>query len=146
MYRLLPLLLVSLVYGGTQMVYYPDDNGNVIYNNKVYNVQPPFAAPLGSIQAPNRFNEGNSTYVIKQIQIPPRGTPEYQQFVTNAISTGLIKLTMAVNKVIKQQSRNQYNNIVFAPVSMAGMLKLANIIGFPRYTFLSLINYACESG
>ncbi|XP_044748515.1 serine protease inhibitor 28Dc isoform X2 [Coccinella septempunctata] len=123
MYRLLALLLVSLVDGSTQMVYYPDDNGNVIYNNQAYPVQPPMA-PFGSFQAPNRFNEGKSTEVTKQVRIPPRGTPEYELFVTNAISTGLMKLTVAVNKVITSQSSNQYNNIVFAPVSMAASLAL----------------------
>ncbi|XP_045480349.1 serine protease inhibitor 28Dc [Harmonia axyridis] len=123
MYRILPLLLVSFAHGNKQMVYYPDDDGNVIYNNKAYHVQSPLV-PFGSFEGPNRFNQGHGASVTKHVQIPPRGTPEYEAFVTEAISSGLMKLTVAINKVITNQSRNQYNNIVFAPVSVAASLAL----------------------
>lgn len=105
------------------MVYYPDDDGNVIYNNKAYHVQSPLV-PFGSFEGPNQFNQGHGASVTKHVQIPPRGTPEYEAFVTEAISSGLMKLTVAINKVITNQSRNQYNNIVFAPVSVAASLAL----------------------
>lgn len=51
-----------------------------------------------------------------------RGTLEYEKRVDNIISSGILKLAVAIEKTLLETSSNNYENIVIAPVSIAGIL------------------------
>ncbi|KAK9886887.1 hypothetical protein WA026_019145 [Henosepilachna vigintioctopunctata] len=119
------LLIVVITQLHAQQLYYPDEDGNVVYNTKPYQNQ---NQPLPSMYPPpsaSRLDTYNNSQMSPiQGPIPTRGTPEYDRYVDRIISTGLVKLTLAMKKVITRQAEDQYNNIVFAPVSMAASLAL----------------------
>lgn len=49
-----------------------------------------------------------------------RGTSLYEEYVDKIIATGILKLTLAVEKAIISSSPNSFDNVVFAPVGIAG--------------------------
>lgn len=51
-----------------------------------------------------------------------KGSPEYETVIDSIISEGIAKTTLAINRVILETSRSNYDNIVFAPVSISGKI------------------------
>lgn len=52
-----------------------------------------------------------------------RGTLEYEKRVDNIISSGILKLALAVETTLIKSSATNYENVVIAPISIAGNLK-----------------------
>ncbi|KAL3267200.1 hypothetical protein HHI36_011336 [Cryptolaemus montrouzieri] len=120
---LFSILLVTFAQLSAQKVYYQNENGEVVDSeNHAYNFKSvpaqssPVELPINGVD--DKYSDSVNTL------IPKRGTQAYEKFVNHAISSGLMTFTLAVKKVITNQSRKQYDNIVFAPVSMAGSLAL----------------------
>ncbi|CAH0561227.1 unnamed protein product [Brassicogethes aeneus] len=63
-----------------------------------------------------------------------RGTQEYEQAVDQIISNGILKTTLAINKVIASSAKDHARNIVFAPMSITGALALI-LLGSNGKTF-----------
>ncbi|KAJ8982103.1 hypothetical protein NQ317_010961 [Molorchus minor] len=83
--------------------------------------------------------DGGLTSMDNSVRIPPhvnlteiRGTSLYEKFVDRIISGGVTKLTLAINTILN--SRRGSDNIVFAPVSIAGALALV-LLGSNGKTF-----------
>lgn len=49
-----------------------------------------------------------------------RGTTMYESYVEKVISSGIAKLTLAINKVLLHGRSGNHHNIVFAPLSIGG--------------------------
>lgn len=105
-------LLVTVAYAAAQKetVYFPDEQGGLMDGDNVVNLPPNL----------------NLTEM--------RGTTLYETFVDKIIASGIAKLTLAVNKALNQQIGNSRDNVVFAPVSIAGALALI-LLGSNGKTF-----------
>lgn len=70
--------------------------------------------------------ENNITRILSEL----RGTNEYEKFVDNIISKGVLRLTLAMDRAAITNSRyfSDSENIVYSPVSIAGKLIFSKII------------------
>lgn len=75
------------------------------------------------IQFPLDSNEDNnaSTNITKLLELK-RGTDSYEHLVDSVISRGILKLTLALDRATLQNSGKSTDNIVFSPISVAGIL------------------------
>ncbi|XP_018573796.1 serine protease inhibitor 28Dc-like [Anoplophora glabripennis] len=105
-------LLVTITYAIAQreMVYFPDEQGGLMDGDN-------------TVKLPSNVN-------LTEI----RGTTLYETFVDKIIASGIAKLTLAVNKALNQQTGSNRDNVVFAPVSIAGALALI-LLGSNGKTF-----------
>lgn len=104
-------LLVSFPILQCQL-YFPDGNG-------------------GYMQMPSENSEPSSAFPSNFPAVENltalRGTLEYEKRVDSIISSGILKLALAIETTLIKSSSNSYENIVIAPVSIAGNLR--NYIG-----------------
>ncbi|XP_044254319.1 serine protease inhibitor 28Dc [Tribolium madens] len=78
--------------------------------------------------------EGQSEAILPTNLTELRGTTLYEQFVDKIVSSGILKLTVAMEKALIASSPNNYESIVFAPVNIAGALALV-LLGSNGKTF-----------
>lgn len=66
--------------------------------------------------------EGQSNPIFSTNLTQLRGTTIYEQFIDKIISSGILKLTLAMEKALITTSPNNYESVVFAPVNIAGIV------------------------
>lgn len=102
-------------------IYFPDSDNGIFFQND--DAQPLSAPAVSNI--PNNLTD-------------LRGTAQYEEYVEEIISTGLIRLTLAINKVISSNS-DPKENVVFSPVSIGAALSLI-LLGSNGKTFEEMVN------
>lgn len=116
MWTMFIYLMVSFPLLLECQLYFPDDNGGFMQ------MTPENSEYLPSFQ-PNSPSIKNLTAL--------RGTSEYEKRVDAIISSGILKLAVAIEKTLLQTTSGNYENIVTAPVSIAGVLMI--LILSPKY-------------
>lgn len=85
----------------------------------------------------------NSPFIPSNINLTEiRGTTLYEKYVERIISGGITKLTLAINKVLLQNKSGSRNNIVFAPMSIAGKKKCTfkNFLSYIKNFLIIYVN------
>lgn len=77
-----------------------------------------FYFPSDTSEALQLGGKNNVTQILTEL----RGTSEYEKFVDNIISRGVLRLTLAIDRAAASNSKffSDRNNVVYSPVSIAG--------------------------